>query len=268
METVSELEKKAIDFALKQDWKKAITYNKKILKKDKNNLDSLLRLGFAMMQLKKYLQAKKYYKKALKIQPYNPTAIENLNRIKIILSKKEKLINEEKDIHLDPNLFLEIPGKTKTISLVNLGQKDILAQLSIGEKVNLKLRKRRVEIRTSQGDYIGHLPDDLSKRLQILIKAGSQFSAFIKEASFNKVVVFIREEKRGKKVYKFFPFPLTKKTLPDYVEKEIAQEKIEEKSQELTDADLEELANILIDENEKIDEYLPFKPDYEEEEEE
>lgn len=268
MENITELEKKAIDAALNQDWKNAIKYNKQILTINKNNLDTLLRLGFAYFQNKQYLEAKKYYKKALKIQPNNPTALENLKRIEVLLEKKQASKNK-KEVNLDPNLFLEIPGKTKTIFLVNLGQKNILAQLTVGEKVQLKVRRRKVEIRTTDNAYIGHLPDDISRRLQILMKAGSTFSAYIKEANLNKVIVFIKEEKRGKKVLKYFPFPIKKYQIEEnIVTEEMPEEETDESSEELTDADLEELAEALSEENEKITEYLPFQPPSDEEEEE
>lgn len=270
MENISQLEEKAINSALNQDWKKAIFYNKQILKIDKENLDACLRLAFALMQTGDYEKAKKFYKKALKIQPHHPTAIENLNRINIILSKSQNK-TLTKEVNLDPNLFLEIPGKTKTVSLVNLGQKDILAKLSIGEKVTFRIRKRRVEIRTLNGEYIGHLPDDLSRRLQILIKAGSKFIAYIKEASFNKVIVFIKEEKRGKKVLKYLPFQISKtidfeKRIKKDLEEIEDSEEIEE-DKELTEADLEELAEELINE-EKLEDYLTFQPPVSEDEEE
>ncbi|MGB9707392.1 MAG: tetratricopeptide repeat protein [Microgenomates group bacterium] len=268
MENIANLEKKAIDAAITQDWKKAIEYNKQILSQDKNNLDAILRLGFAYFQNKQYESAKKYYKKALKIQPTNPTALENLKRIDILLLKLDKNKNK-KEVNLDPNLFLEIPGVTKTVFLVNLGQKNVLAQLTVGEKVQLKIRRRKVEVRTMDDIFIGHLPDDISRRLQILIKAGSTFTAFIKEASLNKIVVFIKEEKRGKKVLKYFPFPISKQVkIEETVLNETLEEENDDELEELTDSDLEELAEALTEEGEKLTEYLPFQPSSEDEEEE
>ena len=60
------LEKQAIDSAINSDWKTAIKYNKKIIASDKKNLDSYLRLGFAYLQSRDLVNAKKYYKKATK----------------------------------------------------------------------------------------------------------------------------------------------------------------------------------------------------------
>jgi tetratricopeptide (TPR) repeat protein len=265
MEEISNLEKQAVEEALNLNWKQAIKLNLKIIKIDKKNLDAYLRLAFACLQLNKIEEAQRYYKKVLKIQPNNNTALENLNRIKILMTKKQKKITE-KPINLDPNLFLDIPGRTKSIALVDLGQKNTLAQLSVGEKVKLKIRRRRVEIRTQQNDYIGHLPDDLSKRLLILIKSGSEFSGYIKEAALNRVVVFLKEEKRGKKVAKYFPFPinLTGIKAEEILSTEKTDDSKDEESLELTDADLEQLAEMLA--SEEKEEYLPFSKETQEEE--
>ncbi|MFN4212891.1 MAG: tetratricopeptide repeat protein [Microgenomates group bacterium] len=200
MEDINILEQKAIDAAINTSWKEAVVLNRKIIRLDKKNIDAYLRLGFAYLQLKNFDEAKKCYQKILKFQPSNQTAIENLERIKILAGKKLA----KKSITLNPDLFLEVPGKTKSITLVNPGQKNILAQLTVGQQVFLRQKKRRLEIRTDEKQYIGCLPDDLSRRLSVLIKAGSEFSAHIKEAGLKKVVVFLREVKRGKKSFKIF----------------------------------------------------------------
>lgn len=200
------LENQAIDAAINLDWKTAIATNKKILKEAKLDLNCLLRLAFAYMQSGDFTNAKKTYKQVLKIQSENQIAHEHLERIEILEKKggKGTILRENK---FDPNLFLEIPGKTQATTLLNPGQKNILAQLTVGVQVIIKPKKVRAEIRTTKNEYIGVLPDDLSKRLSLFIKAGSEYGCFIKEVSITKVVIFIREEKKGKKVAKFSSFP-------------------------------------------------------------
>ena len=102
---------------------------------------------------------------------------------------------------------MNISGKTRVITLINIGQADVLAKLKIGQKVTLKIKKRRVEVRTDDNEYVGALPDDLSKRLALFLEAGSEYATFIKEASKNIVDVFIREEKKGRRVTKYISFP-------------------------------------------------------------
>ncbi len=179
MDDIKNLEKQAIDAAFNNHWQEAINLNKKILKVDKNNLEAILRLGFSYFQLQKFDEAKKIYQKGLKIQPNHPVILNYLQKIYAIEEKKEKEKNPKK-IVFDPELFLEIPGKTKSVALVNLGQKNVLAKLSIGQKVLLFIRRRKVIVKTENNEFIGNLPDDIGKRLMILIKGGNKYSAFIK----------------------------------------------------------------------------------------
>ncbi|MDO8609530.1 MAG: tetratricopeptide repeat protein [bacterium] len=237
------LEQEAVNAAIRSNWTDAIELNKKILDIDSKNIDSLLRLGFIYMQMGEISDAKKHYLKAFKLQPSNLSVAKNLEKIKILESKKIKS-NPNKVITLNPYLFIEVPGKTKMVPLVNPGQKNILAQLTIGQEVILIPKKRKVEIRTKTKDYVGSLPDDISKRLSIFIKAGSEFSTYIKEASLNMVIIFIKEEKKGKKVLKFASFPANFQVNISEISQQ-AEEATEEEMEEPSENDLEKLAEAL-----------------------
>lgn len=200
------LETKAVDSAINLDWEEAIKLNLQIVKLDHKNISAYLRLGYAYLQIGKILESKKYYRKALKIQPKNPVVFENLERIKILEEQKVKKTRRDK-ITLKPNIFIEISGKTKAVPLVNHGQKDILAKLLIGQEVILKIKKRRVEVRTYDDEYVGNLPDDLSRRLIIFLKAKSKYNAYIKETGLTRVVIFIKEEAKGRTVANNISFP-------------------------------------------------------------
>jgi hypothetical protein len=264
MDNLATLEKQAIDAAISSNWKEAISFNEEILIHDKKNVDAYLRLGFACLQNNQLNKAKKYYLKALNLQPGNYLINENLERIKILESKK---MDRAKTPNLDPYLFLEIPGKTKTIDLVKCGQKNILVRLATGQKVEITPKKRRIEIRTTEKEYLGCLPDDLSKRLMIFIKAGSIFSAYIKECGLKTIAVFLKEEKKGIKVAKYASFPVNIQSNLDNLTQghgEMREELKEEDLAEITDNDLEKLAESLNEEKE----YLGFDTENKEETEE
>lgn len=262
MEYIEIIERQAIDSAIRSDWETAISINKKILEDDPNNLPALLRLGFAYFRMSNLLNAKKTYNKALRIQPTNSVARENLEKIQILSLRKTKKNSKTIRSHFDPNLFLEISGKTRTFNLINLGQKNILAQLSIGEEVFLRSKKRRVEVRTKDKEYIGSLPDDISRRLSFFMKAKSEYSCFIKEVSLNRVTVFIREEKKSKKVSRYISFPQNISLNPSHLRYD---EDTEEENELLEEVDIEKLAEKLANEEK---EYLPYKSTDDEEEEE
>ncbi len=189
-------------------------------------------------------EAKTAYKKVLRLQKGNQIAEENLERIKILELRGAKK-PPKKDVKLDPNLFLELPGKTKSSTLVNLGQKNTLAHLVIGQEIFVKPKKRRMEIRTEGNDYVGALPDDLSKRLFLFMKAGSQYMAFIKDVSLSRIVVFIREEKRGKKVQRYSSFPRNIQVDMAKVSTQEGSGDEEGQDEDVLESDLEKLAETL-----------------------
>ncbi|MEN9328135.1 MAG: hypothetical protein RI947_943 [Candidatus Parcubacteria bacterium] len=227
------LEQQAIDAAVNADWKQAIELNKKLLAIDKTSLDAHLRLGFAYLQMKAIKDAKTVYQKALKIQSRNQVALENLERI-TILEDKETHFAATENTKLDPKIFLEVTGKTKTVSLVNLGQKNHLAQLIVGQEVIIQFKKRKVEVRTKKGDYIGCLADDLSKRLIFFLKAKSKYRAYIQESALTRVVIFIQEESKGKAVANFTSFPNNNQSNMDQISR---GEEGSETSEEEADSD-------------------------------
>ncbi|MEX1052420.1 MAG: hypothetical protein WEC80_01070 [Patescibacteria group bacterium] len=266
MEDRETLEKQAIDAAINSDWKSAIKLNNKIVSKDKKNLNAFLRLGFAYMQKSEFPNAKKNYKKALKLQPKNQLAQDSLERIQILEGKKGKK-SKKIIVRFDPNLFLEIPGKTKSINLVKLGQKSALAQLTIGQIVELTPKKRKIEVRTEANEYLGSVPDDVSKTLYLFIKGGNKYKGFVQDFSLNNISVFIKEVKKGKKYSKYTSF--TKDMQHDLAR--LQEKEKQDASGELDDTDvthneIDSFEENLAAQEEKI--YLPYSSDDDDSEEE
>jgi len=260
MEEIKTLEKQAIEAAFSNQWEEAIKLNKKILELDKNNLDAILRLGFAYFQKQEFNQAKKIYQKGLKLQPNHPVIINYLQKIDVMFKKRKEKKEKLNPILANPELFLEVPGKTKSVALVNLGQKNILAKLSIGQPVSLFLKRRKIIIKTEKGEFVGNLPDDIGKRMIILIKGGNKYSAFIKEVSLNRVVVFLREENKSKKLKHFISFP---SSLTKNFSEIIKEEKMDEEAMESAEEDdftLDDLEKIAESLGEEKEDYLPFNP--------
>lgn len=210
MNSISANEQLAIDAAINNDWYTAIKLNQQIIDVDNNNINAYLRLGFALLRTKQIDEAERAYKKAIEIQPKNRFAIDNLERISIIKQSNHSTDQHNGSIekqNLNPSLFLDVPGKTKAVPLVNLGQKQVLAQLSIGQEVFFRLKKKHIEIRTKNNDYIGALPNDISKRIEYFLQNDSQYGIYIKEALLTSVTVFIKEIRKGQEVDSLLSFP-------------------------------------------------------------
>lgn len=273
MNEIDVLEQKAVDAAINRKWDDAIEFNKKIIDTDKNSMAAYLRLGFAYLQAKNITKAKTAYRQALKIQPKNPVAMENIERIKILEEKSSGGPDKDKEhTVLDPSIFLEAPGKTKTVAVVNLGQKNHIAQLVVGQEVLLLPKKRRIEVRTRSNVFIGSLPDDLSKRLIFFLKAKSKYRAYIKEATLTRIVIFIQEEKKGPTVANYTSFPTNIQSNLDQMGVKTGDEPHEHEENDdesLSDeSEVESMANRLTEKEEDEEAYMDIHRDEEDDSEE
>ncbi len=198
----------AIYAALSSNWKSAIDINKTLLKENPGNLNALNRLGFAYLSSGEIKKAKTAFDKVLKIDPFNPIATKNSKKI-----KGKSVISGDESMTISPKVFLEEPGITKTVRLVNLASKSVLSSFHCGQSVNYVIKKNRVEIRTLDSIYIGILPDDLSFKIKRFTRLGNKYEIFIKTVEDTSVSVLIRETKRGKRVK---DASFANKALPDY----------------------------------------------------
>ncbi|MBL7036327.1 hypothetical protein ISR94_00575 [Candidatus Microgenomates bacterium] len=188
------LAQKAINLALKCEWEKAIEVNEKILKTNKEDVDALNRLARASAEIGKTAAATKCCKKVIKIDPSN--AIANKALVKY---KKTKInMKTASDKAAGPSTFLEEPGKTKIVILLNPGDSKFLATLDAGDKMLLNTHSHRVSITTSNGKHIGRLPDDLAARIKTLVSGGNKYEVFVKSVENTTIKVFLKEIERGK----------------------------------------------------------------------
>jgi len=188
---MSLIKSQAIQTALVGDWEKAINLNKLILQEEPNDIDTLNRLAFALLSHGNITDAKSIYQKVLLLDMKNPIAIRNLKRLGETNTKKM-------NFQLN-NLFIEEPGKTKVIELINVADKKIISHLRSGEKLTLNIKRMKLFALDQEGQYIGMLPDDLCRRLIKFINGGNKYEAYARTAESNKISIFIRELKRVKR---------------------------------------------------------------------
>jgi len=214
--------------------------NKSLIAENPEDIDALNRLALAYTITGKIKEAKSTYQKVVRIDPLNPIALRNLKKIK---DKKFSLTAKTSNSCIN-NEFLEEPGKTKVVELVNIAQPKIVESLRTGQSLELSIK--RLKIFASEGvQYIGVLPDDISRRLIKFMKNGCKYEAYVKSFTQHKVTIFIKEIKKTTR-YKDQPSftsitdsPLVleksekvKHEASDHEEKEEEEEGIEEEAQE------------------------------------
>lgn len=197
----------AIKAALSQEWEESIVINKKILKLDKENTEALNRLARAYSCMQDYQQAQKLYKKVLTIDPFNLIALKNQQKAsqfngKDALSKKPVTIqtngqnNGSTKINLS-KIFLDEPGKTKIVALLNLAPPATLASLNCGDQVILNPKNHSVSVLTPEGTYLGAFPDDVAHRILGFIAGGNKYEAYVKSNTVKALSIFVRETLRS-----------------------------------------------------------------------
>lgn len=214
---MDELAQKAIDEALKGNWEEALSLNKQILKQDPEDEEALNRLARANFEIGNLKQAVSCYKKALKLDPYNTIAKKALLRFgkvkktRVKPKKKKSSARDQGPALSLTDIFIEEPGRTKTVPLIHLGDESVISVLTMGEEVKLIPHAHRVSAQTQEGNYIGRLPDDVSRRIIKLTRAGNQYRSLVKSVFPQAVKIFIREIKQSPHIGNIPSFPASDK---------------------------------------------------------
>lgn len=190
------LKNQAIQTALMGNWEAAIALNLALLEEDSNDIEALNRLALAYTVRGQIKRAKKAYQKVFQIDPLNPIALKNLKR----LNEKSETdnVNSQNSFQINNN-FIEETGKTKVVELVNIAQPKVIEMLKTGQSVNIVIKRSRLFVLEGEKQYIGVLPDDIGKRLIKFINNGNKYETYIKCATPNRLLVFIKEIKRAAK---------------------------------------------------------------------
>lgn len=189
MSQILKLQIQAINAAKNQDWKKALQANQNLIELKPLDTGALNRLGATYLQLKKSRKAQQTFKQVLKIDQSNKLALKHLQRMKEKQSAALPAFSNES--------FIEEPGKTKSIELYRLADKNVLKKISIGQECLLQPKNRYISVCIDK-TYIGSLPEDLSFRLAKLIKSGNTYFCRVRSCDGIKCVVHIRESERSK----------------------------------------------------------------------
>lgn len=188
----------AVEAALCSNWEKAKSLNEKLLKECPDDVDCLNRLGRALLEMGNNKKAATIFRKVLKVSRFDPIATKNLARAMQTSGKKKRIVGDKQNTPM-PTSFVEEPGKTKLIALVNVAPSKTLLAMDYAYPVVLSSRRHSVIVCDTENNYLGALPDDLGHRLLVLMRGGNVYEGFVKSVSKNSIIVFVREVTRAKK---------------------------------------------------------------------
>jgi hypothetical protein len=189
---------KAIQLAMQNKWQEAADLNRQILEHFPDDVDTLNRLGKALMELGQYAESRDSYFRATKADPSNGIAAKNLVRLTKLAEEAgaSAAVAVPLSQRVDPSLFIEESGKTAVTDLVDRAPFAEIATLAAGDKLTLNVENGTVRIMVPGGGAVGQLEPKIGQRVMRLVAAGNRYSAAVTSIDENHVRIIIREEFR------------------------------------------------------------------------
>ena len=179
----------AIALAMQNRWSDAAKLNQQVLELFPEDTDAFNRLGRAQMELGRYRDARAAYQKTVQLDPSNTIARKNLSRLANIKVEEAAPSGEK----VDPRMFIAETGKTGVISLAHPAPRDVLAKLSAGDQVVLRVDGRSLKVESMSGIGLGQIEPKLGQRLIDLLRTGNRYTAAAMAMEDGNLRVFIRE---------------------------------------------------------------------------
>lgn len=230
----------AISLAMRNRWEEAVLANRTILELFPEEVEAYNRLGKALTELGRYHEAVVSYRSALELDPNNTIARRNMARLS--QAPKVERVPADKRDGVDPRLFIEETGKTGFADLVQPASNEVLARVSPGDRVNLKVTGPNLIVETARGEYLGRVQPRLALRLTNLTKGGNQYDAAITSVNHGNVRIIIKEAfQHPSQVGKVsFPTRGTGETFRPYIKESLLKYGLEGEEEESLDDEFRE----------------------------
>ena len=179
----------SVKLAVAGRWNEAVTLNRELLDRIGRDLETYNRLGKALTELGRISEAREAYQEALRIQPGNPIATRNLNKLATMADQTDAA----PQAGVRTSRFIEESGTQATVTLQAVDAKK-LGPLDAGDSADLEVRGNAVNVNAG-GAYLGMLDPKIGLRLSRLIEGGNTYDATLVTAS-EPVRVMIEETYR------------------------------------------------------------------------
>jgi hypothetical protein len=186
-----QMTKEAIDLAMQGQWREAISVNKAIIENVPVDVDAYNRLGKAHMELGEYDLAKEAYNNALELDSDNAISKKNLSRLAQLEGVPSK--TREERPKAAPHIFIGDVGKAGVFNLHEVASGPVLAKMSAGDQVFLKIIGQHIVVENEDGEYLGKLEPQYGYRLARLIEGGNEYTSAIVSVDDSMARVIIRE---------------------------------------------------------------------------
>jgi tetratricopeptide (TPR) repeat protein len=186
------MSREAISLALDGNWERAIEVNRNLLDLFDDDVESMNRLGKALMEIGRYNEAGQILEHLTRIAPYNSIAKRNMARLNR-LAETPAPSKQIRKTGGEPRLFIEESGKSGTTILLRPAAAAVVAHIAPGDFISLFRDKHIMSVSTREEEYLGQIEPRLSRRLIRLLDGGNQYEAAIISANERGICIIIRE---------------------------------------------------------------------------
>jgi len=189
-----QLGEQAITHATQGEWEAAVETNRQLLELGPD-IDAYNRLGKALAELERHGEALEAYEQALERDATHRIAQRNVERLRVLIAaEKPTQDGKGRSDKAPATLFIEEMGKTGRARLINPAAPRVLAPLSPGDAVELKVEGDALQAEVG-GTAIGSVEPRIAARLLKLIAAGNRYEAAITtlHESGSELTIIIRE---------------------------------------------------------------------------
>ena len=198
----------AVQLSADARWEEAVELNQFILDTYGPEEGSYNRLGKALTELARLDDAKKAYDAALAVNPLNPVARKNSQKLENLMKANQAIRGGV--VKVDLNLFVEEMGKTTT-TMLRATDEDVCSKVAPGDVAELRVEGDGIEVDTVRGVRIGSLEPKLARRLLKFIQGGNRYQAGVTSCEGSQVRVIVREVYQDPKFAGKPSFPITRK---------------------------------------------------------
>lgn len=186
------LGQQAVALAVQGRWEEAVAANRAILERFPDEAAACNRLGRALIELGRFVEADEAYQRSLEIDPGNSIAMKNIERLKTWMSAGE--LGQEKARKLGREFFASTVGKTGVVVLTNVSAIDRIGEIGVGGVVALRRQGHRIYVEDGEGHLLGELDPRHGTRLAKLMQGGNEYSATVLTTSEGGTQVLVRED--------------------------------------------------------------------------
>ena len=202
-----DLDREAVDLALKGEWERAVEVNRAILELFADDVEAMNRLAKALIELGSYKEASEVLDHVCTIAPYNNIARKNRARLEQMRGSSAAATRHARKHAGAPQLFIGESGKSATTTLRHTPRTLSLAVASPGDPVSLVIEHHGISVYADDGQYLGQIESRLGTRLNRLIEGGNMYEAAIIGVNGDGISIMIHETRRHRSMQHVASFP-------------------------------------------------------------